>query len=61
MADPVIVRDGNRGRLALVHQTSEQDNPKGEVAAESNHQLSPKIITWEVVNMVDNDSDDVPE
>ena len=33
-ADPVIVRDGNRGRLAFVHQTSEQEDPKGEVAAE---------------------------
>jgi len=33
-ADPVIVRDGDRGRLAIVHQTNHQDNPKGEVAAE---------------------------
>lgn len=33
-ADPVIVRDGNRGRIALLHQTQNQDNPKGEVAAE---------------------------
>lgn len=33
-ADPVIVRDGNRGRLAMVHQTALEDNPKGEVAAE---------------------------
>ena len=33
-ADPVIVRDGNRGRLALVYQTQGQDNPKGEVTAE---------------------------
>ena len=34
LADPVIVRDGNRGRIAIVHQTFERDNPKGEVAAE---------------------------
>ena len=33
-ADPVVVRDGNRGRIALLHQTQWQDNPKGEVAAE---------------------------
>ena len=34
LADPVIVRDGNRGRIAIVHQTFERDNPNGEVAAE---------------------------
>ena len=34
LADPVIVRDGDRGRIAIVHQTSFEDNPKGEVAAE---------------------------
>ena len=34
LADPVIVRNGNRGRIAIVHQTSFEDNPKGEVAAE---------------------------
>ena len=33
-ADPVIVRDGERGRIAIVHQTDFEDNPKGEVAAE---------------------------
>ena len=33
-ADPVIVRDGNRGRIAIVHQTEFGNNPKGEVAAE---------------------------
>ena len=33
-ADPVIVRDGNRGRIAIVHQTSFENNPKGQVAAE---------------------------
>ena len=33
LADPVILRDGNRGRIAIVHQVS-QDTPKGEVASE---------------------------
>ena len=33
-ADPVIVRDGNLGRIAIVHQTENEDNPKGRVAAE---------------------------
>ena len=33
-ADPVIVRDGNRGRIAIVHQTENERNPKAEVAAE---------------------------
>lgn len=34
LADPIIVRDGNRGRLAFVFQTPQADDPKGEVAAE---------------------------
>ncbi|MEM7262848.1 MAG: hypothetical protein AAF488_12725, partial [Planctomycetota bacterium] len=38
LADPVIVRDGNRGRLIPVFQTNQQDDPKGAVAAE--------IIAW---------------
>ena len=33
-ADPVIVRDGNRGRIAIVHQTEFGNDPKGKVAAE---------------------------
>ena len=33
-ADPVVVRDGDLGRIAIVYQTFEQDDPKGEVAAE---------------------------
>ena len=33
-ADPVIVRDGDLGRIAIVHQTDFEDNPKGKVAAE---------------------------
>ncbi|MBN1421284.1 MAG: hypothetical protein JXP34_21095 [Planctomycetes bacterium] len=38
MADPVIVRDGNAGRLIPVFQASLQDDPKGSVAAD--------IIAW---------------
>lgn len=34
LADPIILRDGDRGRLAMVHQTHHGDNPKGVVAAE---------------------------
>lgn len=37
-ADPIIVRDGNLGRLIPVIQTNGGDEPKGAVAAE--------IITW---------------
>ena len=33
-ADPVIVRDGNLGRIAIVYQTENENNPKGVVAAE---------------------------
>ena len=33
-ADPVIVRDGNRGRIGIVYQTFKEVNPKGKVAAE---------------------------
>ena len=33
-ADPVIVRDGNLGRIAIVYQTQDEVNPKGAVAAE---------------------------
>ncbi len=39
LADPVIVRDGNRGRLVPIFQTAFQDDdPKGAVAAE--------VIKW---------------
>ncbi len=34
VADPIIVRDGNRGRLAIAFHTLYKNNPKGEVAAE---------------------------
>ena len=37
-ADPIIVRDGNRGRLIPVIQTANSNEPKGAVGAE--------IITW---------------
>ena len=45
LADPVILRDGNRGRLAIVHQTAWEDNPKGEVASEIiiNYLLSSEL------------------
>ena len=33
-ADPVVVRDGNRGRIGIVYQTFNEVNPKGEVVAE---------------------------
>ncbi len=33
-ADPVIVRDGNRGRIGIVYQTFNEVNPKGKVVAE---------------------------
>ena len=41
-ADPIILRDGNRGRIAMVHQTHHGKNPKGQVAAEiiSNYLLN---------------------
>lgn len=34
VADPIIVRDGDRGRIAIVYHTQYQNNPKAEVAAE---------------------------
>ncbi len=34
LADPVIVRDGDRGRLAIVFQTERENDPKAEVAAQ---------------------------
>ena len=33
-ADPVVLRDGDRGRIAIAHQTPFEDEPIGEVAAE---------------------------
>ena len=51
-ADPVIVRDGRRGRLAIVHQTLE-DTPKGAVAAEiiSNYLLQDTKVEFPDVNL----------
>jgi hypothetical protein len=37
-ADPIVVRDGNRGRLIPIFQSAFQDDPKGAVAAE--------VIIW---------------
>ncbi len=34
LVDPIIVRDGDRGRLAIVFHTQYKDNPKAEVAAQ---------------------------
>ncbi len=34
VADPIIVRDGDRGRIAIVYHTQYQNNPKAEVASE---------------------------
>jgi hypothetical protein len=42
-AEPIIIRDGNRGRLIPVFQTATQDDPKGVVAAE--------IIEWLMENV----------
>jgi hypothetical protein len=41
-ADPVVVRDGNRGRLVPALQAVDQDDPKGAVGAE--------IIIWLMAN-----------
>jgi hypothetical protein len=38
LADPIVVRDGNRGRLCIAFETFDQNDPKGDVAAE--------IILW---------------
>jgi hypothetical protein len=38
LSEPIIVRDGNLGRLIPVYQTNMQDDPKGAVSAE--------IIQW---------------
>ena len=59
-ADPVIVRDGNRGRIGIVYQTFNEINPKGEVVAEliANFLLrdNEKISSPLVDTMVDNDT-----
>ena len=59
-ADPVIVRDGNRGRVGIVYQTFNEINPKGEVVAEliANFLLrdNDKISSPPVDPMIDNDT-----
>ena len=57
LADPVILRDGNLGRIAIVHQTSFEDNPKGEVAAEiiSNYLLADTTEPSKLKEDVNND------
>ena len=50
-ADPVIVRDGNRGRIGIVYQTFNEVNPKGEVVAEliSNYLLTETLVLADTV------------
>ena len=50
-ADPVIVRDGNRGRIGIVYQTFNEVNPKGEVVAEliSNYLLTETLVLAETL------------
>ena len=43
-ADPIIVRDGNRGRLIPIMQTVGDDNPQGAVAAEVISYLMSKTL-----------------
>ena len=54
-ADPVIVRDGNRGRIAIVYQTFNEVNPKGEVAAEliSNYLFTETVVGAETIVRID--------
>ena len=59
-ADPVIVRDGNRGRIGIVYQTFNEVNPKGKVVAEliANFLLknNDKISSRPVEPIIDNDT-----
>ncbi len=61
-ADPVIVRDGNRGRIGIVYQTFNEVNPKGKVVAEliANFLLEnrDKISSPSVEPIVDSDTGD---
>ena len=58
-ADPVIVRDGNRGRIGIVYQTFNEVNPKGKVVAEliANFLLenNDKISLPPIEPIIDND------
>ena len=59
-ADPVIVRDGNCGRIGIVYQTFNEVNPKGRVVAEliSNFLLknNDKISLPPIEPIIDNDT-----
>ena len=55
-ADPVIVRDGNRGRIGIVYQTFNEVNPKGKVVAELIANFL--ILLPPVEPIVDNDTGD---
>ena len=52
LADPVLLRDGDLGRLAIVYQTWFEDNPKGKVAAELiiNYLLAEPVILSADIN-----------
>ena len=52
LADPVLLRDGVLGRIAIVYQTRFEDNPKGAVAAELiiNYLLAEPIILAADIN-----------
>ena len=64
-ADPVIVRDGNRGRIGIVYQTFNEVNPKGRVVAEliSNFLLenNDKISLPPIEPIIDNDTEGTSE
>ncbi len=52
LADPVLLRDGDLGRIAIVDQTWYEDNPKGKVAAELiiNYLLAEPVILSADIN-----------
>ena len=64
-ADPVIVRDGNRGWIGIVYQTFNEVNPKGRVVAEliSNFLLenNDKISLPPIEPIIDNDTEGTSE
>ena len=64
-ADPVIVRDGNRGRIGIVYQTFNEVNPKGKVVADliTNFLLrnNDKISLPSVEPIIDKDPGDLSD
>ncbi|MYA72245.1 hypothetical protein F4009_06305 [Candidatus Poribacteria bacterium] len=66
-ADPVIVRDGDRGRIGIVYQTFNEVNPKGKVVAElianfllrNNNEISSPLLEPITDNDTGNRSDTV--